>query len=400
MKKIEVQHYSFLEKKPVSRLTHIGTLHPKNPLGFTLNTLALKNPLPLVENGSMVKIGTPILSDAQFPFIRYLAPDSGKILFEETRVVIERINHTYLDHQTFKNSELKKSSKKEVCQHLIQIGFWHYLRVLNTSNIPHPESTPSAIYISLENDEPEMPSADLLFKEKDAVSDFELALSALEKISPIIHVSIPTNAINLKLKLRKFITHEIEGDYPANQPGVFAYYVNKNESKKAWTLSAQDVIRMGAFLRTGHYPVEKLIQLSGIQTKGNGCFWIKEGTDIKDLRDSFNIPEDHEVTLGGLISGTYIQGGHPAHVGPYHSSLSFIEPCLPYLPEPMIDCIGCGQCAISCAVELQPQFIYKKIMASKPISQELDPCIFCGLCTLVCPSHIPLQTLFKKAQHS
>jgi len=398
MKKIEVQHDSWLEKKAISQLSHIGIIDSQKPIGFTFNTLALKQPVPLVENGSIVKIGTPLLTDREFPFIRYLSPGSGKILFKETGFSIERMQSTYLEYQPFKMSELKNCTKKQVCHHIIQIGFWHYFRILNTEKIPDPETLPSALYISLQNDEPEMPNADLLFKDKEAVLDFELALSALEKISPLIHVAIPANAINLKLKLRQFITHEIEGDYPANQPGVFSYYVNKNESKNAWTMAAQDVVRMGSFLRTGHYPVEKIIKLSGIETKGTGCFWVKEGTCIKDIQIQFNIPDPYQIILGGLISGLAVDTSETAHVGPYHSALSFIAPSPPYLPEPMIDCIGCGHCAKSCAVELQPQFIYKKIMTANRVDQELDHCVFCGLCTLVCPSHIPLQALFKKAK--
>lgn len=398
MKKIEVQHNSRLEKKSTSQLSHIGIINAQKPIGFNFNTLSLKTPVRLVETGSIVKIGTPILTDKNLPFIRYLSPGSGKISFEETRFSIECMQTTYLQYQTFKKFELQHSSQKDIILHIIQIGFWHYFRNLNTTKVPDPETLPSALYISLQNDEPEMPNSDFLFKEKDSVLDFELALSALEKISPIIHIAIPTNAINLKLKLRQFITHEIEGDYPANQPGVFSYYVNKNESKTAWTISAQDVIRLGFFLRTGHYPVTKLIKLSGIETKGTGCFWIKDGTCVKDIQTQFDMPDSYQIVLGGLISGLMLKDSSKTHIGPYYSALSFIEPSAPYLPEPTIDCIGCGHCAQSCAVELYPQFIYKKIISGKNVDQDLSHCVFCGLCTLVCPSHIPLQTLFKKAK--
>ncbi|MDH4049447.1 MAG: electron transport complex subunit RsxC [Gammaproteobacteria bacterium] len=64
-------------------------------------------------------------------------------------------------------------------------------------------------------------------------------------------------------------------------------------------------------------------------------------------------------------------------------------------------CIRCGECAIVCPIELQPQQLFwfacsdneKQLRA-----HGLTDCIECGCCDLVCPSHIPLTADFRKAK--
>lgn len=64
-------------------------------------------------------------------------------------------------------------------------------------------------------------------------------------------------------------------------------------------------------------------------------------------------------------------------------------------------CIRCGECAIVCPVQLQPQQLYWFSWADnepKLRSHGLTDCIECGCCDLVCPSHIPLTASFRQAK--
>jgi Na+-translocating ferredoxin:NAD+ oxidoreductase subunit C len=70
-------------------------------------------------------------------------------------------------------------------------------------------------------------------------------------------------------------------------------------------------------------------------------------------------------------------------------------------PDDEKPCIRCGECALVCPIQLQPQQLYwfacsdneKQLRA-----HGLTDCIECGCCDLVCPSHIPLTADFRQAK--
>jgi electron transport complex protein RnfC len=64
-------------------------------------------------------------------------------------------------------------------------------------------------------------------------------------------------------------------------------------------------------------------------------------------------------------------------------------------------CIRCGECAIVCPIELQPQQLFWHACSNNEKqlrAHGLTDCIECGCCDLVCPSHIPLTADFRLAK--
>jgi len=64
-------------------------------------------------------------------------------------------------------------------------------------------------------------------------------------------------------------------------------------------------------------------------------------------------------------------------------------------------CIRCGDCAVVCPVQLQPQQLFWHARADNEKKLRefgLIDCIECGCCDLVCPSHIPLTADFRTAK--
>jgi electron transport complex protein RnfC len=66
--------------------------------------------------------------------------------------------------------------------------------------------------------------------------------------------------------------------------------------------------------------------------------------------------------------------------------------------HPERDCICCGECRRVCPVGLDPEELYKRIIAAgqhekKEQPQASDECHGCGCCELVCPSGLPLSDM-------
>jgi electron transport complex protein RnfC len=57
-------------------------------------------------------------------------------------------------------------------------------------------------------------------------------------------------------------------------------------------------------------------------------------------------------------------------------------------------CMGCGDCRGVCPVGLDPERLYKLILAGRPAEADADgagQCIACACCAAVCPSRLPLR---------
>jgi electron transport complex protein RnfC len=61
------------------------------------------------------------------------------------------------------------------------------------------------------------------------------------------------------------------------------------------------------------------------------------------------------------------------------------------------NCINCGECRIVCPVGLDPQYIYKKIIAYEIDNILTTGCHGCGCCRIVCPSALPLMENIREA---
>jgi electron transport complex protein RnfC len=62
------------------------------------------------------------------------------------------------------------------------------------------------------------------------------------------------------------------------------------------------------------------------------------------------------------------------------------------------NCINCDECRSVCPVGLDPQNIYKRIMAQEIDNAEKTGCHGCGCCKIVCPSSLPLLKTFLERE--
>ncbi len=67
---------------------------------------------------------------------------------------------------------------------------------------------------------------------------------------------------------------------------------------------------------------------------------------------------------------------------------------------PDLACINCGDCAVACPKDLQPQLLYRfRKDTTKAVQFNLADCIECGRCDRVCPSELPLTNSFKATKN-
>ena len=144
---------------------------------------------------------------------------------------------------------------------LLKVEVWPFLKVFPFKKVCSPDQDIPAIYVTLDDLEPFKPQSQVYGKGKDL---FDFGLDALRKLSAAVHV-VGAGAISYENNdLASSITLTLSGHYPATDPGV-ALYHNKTrvEDNASAYISGQDVIRLGEALKTGTYPVNKIVTVSG-----------------------------------------------------------------------------------------------------------------------------------------
>ncbi len=124
------------------------------------------------------------------------------------------------------------------------------------------------------------------------------------------------------------------------------------------------------------------------------------GTPIADIIELAGGYTDraHHMVVGGPMTGKSVTTDRVPIVKATNCVL-VLSKAVPLSDEKQ--CIRCGECAVVCPVQLQPQQLFWYACADNEAKLRefgLTDCIECGCCDLVCPSHIPLTADFRQAK--
>ncbi len=436
MKKINVKNtYDIqLSGKPSLELKELSLA---KKVAVLPSSIDLIKPKLMVKQGDVVKIGSKLFFDKLNPAVFFLSPGAGivsEIVYGPKRrldaVVIELDSVETSEEFGFLTlSQLQSSSREDVVAKLTEGGLWGCFRSFPFKQIPKIDTAPPSIYVSIDNDEPFMPSSTVLLKDKK--EQFLFGLEIIKKLTGQVVVTVAEKNEEIKTLLGDVITHEIHGAYPANSPGVVLYH-NKTSAAEnsAWAIQCQDVLRLASLFETGHYPTEKIVVLAGELVQERCHIKTREGVPLSLVLGSFSELEPTRYIAGGIFTGrkttkdSFIgfsdQALHVIREGKAPEMLTFFRPGFDkptysktYLSSLLSkqewvmttslnggyrSCISCGECPKVCPVGIFPQLLMKSIYANdieNSLALGLLDCTDCGLCTYVCPSKIELDSIFR-----
>jgi len=145
--------------------------------------------------------------------------------------------------------------------------------------------------------------------------------------------------------------------------------------------------------------LERYVAVGGSAVKHPQIMKVRIGTRIGDLIEQcggFTVKPERIVT-GSPLSGrevTYLD----EPVGKTSYAIAAMSKSQVAVHGQQ-NCINCGECRAVCPVGLDPQNIYKRIMAQEIDHVTVTGCYGCGCCRIVCPSALPLvETIFENDQ--
>ncbi len=389
-----------------------------------------------------VKVGSILFEDKKNPDLKFLSPGGGKVLqinYGHRRVIKEIVikldsDEEYEEFEPVSENLLEHIDREKLVKKILAGGLWPLIRELPFRNIAAPHQSPPGIFINLCNLEPFQPDPEVYLEGKSDL--FKFGIQILKKLTHNkVYIFAPPDSSAALKKLNEYVTHEVYGKYPADDPGVFLYYTRKSSSdNRAWYISGQDVVLLAHLLKYGKYPIFRTVVLAGQSVDHRKHVQTRLGAPIAHIVKGHSSNNDLRYIAGGVFKG-YTQT-EETYLGLYETSLTlipegrekeffgFLRPgfskssfsrtflSIFNTSEAKMDCslhgeeracINCGYCCKVCPVDILPQFTLKSVLADEveeSLAHGLLDCVECGLCTYVCPSKIELCAAFTGAKEA
>ena len=391
-----------------------------------------------VAEGDRVKIGSVLYVDKRNPDVAFCSPAGGtvrRIRYGPRRVIREIVvdrepQEAFEAHPALDEETLGRIDRKELVSLLLKGGLWPLIRALPTRDIAAPSGVPPAVIVSLDNLEPFQPSPGIYLAGRTGLLRFGLAaLHRLAENGPVIVAARHAAA----QEFSELVTHTIRGRYPADDPGALLYRLKTSaEQNNAWYVSGPDVLLLGHLLKTGRYPLDRIVAVSGSRAPQRIHLRTRLGAPLARLVGDDASGEGIRFIVGGVFTG--YPGSADGHLGLYETSVTlipegddaeFLSLFRPGVSKPTYSrlfasrlrsepleydcnrrggrraCIGCMHCADVCPVDILPQMAYKAVLAEEveeSLEHGLLDCVECGLCSYVCPAKIELTQVLKDAK--
>jgi Na+-transporting NADH:ubiquinone oxidoreductase subunit A len=393
-----------------------------------------------VEEGDSVAIGTPLFEDKRNNRIRFLSPGGGqitRIVFGPRRIIRQIIisldsDERYESFEVPAIDQLDTTPRQALVDTLLNGGMWPFFRALPFMDLADPDAIPPAIIVRLGDDEPFGPDPVVYLNERE--DRFNIGIDLLKILCDRVVVNIAGDKAILS-SLADATAHQyFSGCYPAGNPCVQLYRTKRGpEQNRSWFIDGQDVILLGDFLKSGRYPVQRVMSVGGSLASESGHMLTRAGVPLRLLSGAGpTIKPTARYIVGGVFTG--FAGSANSFMGFYQNALNLIddgdreEPLgfiRPGYNKPSYStaflsalrrkplamdcgqhgearaCVNCGTCARICPVDILPQFTMKCLAADEveeALAHGLLDCAECGLCTYACPSKIQLRDMFRAAK--
>ena len=295
---IKKGHNILIEGKPKQNLI---SLEAPSTISFHPSKIRNLKIKLLIKKDDLVKIGSPLFFDKKNDKVLYVSSCSGivkDIVFGPRRIVekIEIENDGKNDFQQF-NKDITKDN-------LLQSGLWTYIRQKPFSKIPHSDSNPKSIFISVMPTEPFALDNTFLF---DKFKNLQVGIESLKTIFKCdINMCVADNTFSF---LKGVNFYQFNKLHPAGNVGVQIHHIDpiKNGLDQRWYLSLQDLDRIGQFFSTGKYPNFKYYSVGGNGCKKQAIYKAVIGSPITIF--PFTIDDNSlRIISGDVLSGTEING--------------------------------------------------------------------------------------------
>jgi Na+-transporting NADH:ubiquinone oxidoreductase subunit A len=282
--------------------------------------IGMLRPKVTVNEGDVVKAGTPILFDKSMERVQYVAPVSGEIVeikrgdrrkLLEIKILADS-EISYESFDKFSDSTLKSISREDAINQMTKGGVWPQIIQRPFGVVANPEDNPKSIFISGFDTHPLAPDYGFLLKGQEIY--FQAGIHILGKLTiGKVHLNVNADAemSSVYTNVSGAELNKFSGPHPAGNVGVQIHHLDPiNKGEIAWTVNPYGVVQIGKLFLEGRYDASKIIAITGSRAKKA----VYTKTFIGACVDSFvndNIGTDEKSDLAPdtrIVSGNALTG--------------------------------------------------------------------------------------------
>jgi len=300
-------------------------------------------PRMLVEEGSTVRRGDPLLDDRSVEGVRHTAPGAGVVVAVNRgeRRVLESVvieltegerqgaatQSDLASFDSYAGAAADPVSRDEVVALLVESGQWTAFRTRPFSKVPRPSDAPAAIFVTAMDTNPL--AADPQVVVEQSRSDFDLGLRLISSLTEgRTYLCVSPGSSIASGAGDSVDVEEFAGPHPAGTAGVHIHTLMPvSRNRTVWWVGYQDVIATGALFRTGALSVERVIAIAGPPVNGPRLVRTRVGASVPELTAGETDLADRDVRWisGSVLSGKAVRGEKFGYLGRYDSQLCAIR---------------------------------------------------------------------------
>lgn len=326
--------------RPVQSVCLFGDDYP----GLTLK--------PLVETGTRLGQGEPVLVDRARPDIVVPTPVAGLV-----RTIILGPRRRFqtmiieIDSEQVSTGLPDVPGGQEVRVLLQRTGLWTAFRSRPFGAIPDPGAIPDAIFVTAIDTNPL--AVDSRIAIDGMKSSFMQGVEACTKLTegPVFVCEAPGPPL-LDRDLPRVRTVCFEGRHPAGLPSTHIHHLASAGDRSVWHINWQEIAAIGALLTRGELSNERIVAIGGPGAKDPRLVRAVIGANVEDLTANELNDGPYRIVSGSPLHGrtsgflgrfdtqiAVLEAGRPDSSLPFLSRLLGIRPRTPpsIIPLPVLD---------------------------------------------------------------
>lgn len=287
------------------------------------------SPRLLVQEGDVVKTGTPVIQDKNQERLVLASPVSGtvkEIRRGEKRLLLEVVieadgKDDFID---FGKSDPKSLTREQIVDKMLKSGVWPVIRQRPFNVFAKPSDTPKSIFISAFDTSPLAPDFDFIMEGQG--NAFQTGLDVLKKLTSgkiFLNVGSDSGVSKVFLEAKGVDINRFSGPHPAgNVSTQIAQLDPLGKGEVIWYLRPQEVIIIGKLFLNGHYDSTRILALTGSMVKRPAYIKTFTGASIEPMVKENLRDGNPRFISGNVLTGTRIDAS--GFTGFYDSQITVI----------------------------------------------------------------------------
>lgn len=294
----------------------------------------------LVRPGEQVRRGQRLFEDRKTPGVFHTAPAAGRVAH------IHRGERRVLHSVVIELSEAEQAGQVDAVEHqpftswdgtapgalkteqvralMLEAGLWTAFRTRPHGRTPAASSKPAVLLVPAMDTRPLAASPEVVLR--DRMPDLHAGLQALSALceGPCHLVRAKGSSIDAGPATR-FQVSEFGGPHPAGLPGTHLHFLDPvHRHRVAWIIGYQDVVALGALVRTGRLDAERVVSLAGPPVKEPRLLRTRLGADLLQLTAGQLGAGELRIISGDALAGRTTAGAAHSFLGRHHVQVTVL----------------------------------------------------------------------------